>query len=74
MKKQIQSRRIASNELLMPEGELLTQQVVLLEEGYVVRMHPLEKEEPRTEWMQGRVELKRDQHGIRAYYKGKQLE
>ena len=73
MKKQIQSRRIASNELLMPEGELLTQQVVLLEEGYVVRVHPLEKEEPQTEWLQGKIELKKQNNGLRAYYKGKLL-
>lgn len=73
MNKQIRSRRIASNELITPEGKLLTQQVVLLEEGFVVRTHPLEKEEANTEWFQGQIILKREKDGIRAYYKNQQL-
>jgi hypothetical protein len=44
-----------------------------LEQGYVVRMHPLEGEEPQTEWLQGRIELKKQNDGLQAYYKGKLL-
>ena len=74
MKQMKRTRKIASNELLTPEGKLLTLQVVLLEAGYVVNMHPLEKEGAGTEWLQGRIELKRDELGIRACYKGQELE
>ncbi len=73
MNKQIRSRRIASNELITPEGKLLMQQVVLLEEGFVVRTHPLEKEEANTEWLQGSIILKKEPAGVRAYYQGKLL-
>ena len=69
MKQQIRSRQIASNELITPEGKRLSQHVLVLEEGYVVRMHPLEREEANTEWLQGQIILKREQNGIRAYYK-----
>ena len=73
MNKQIRSRRIASNELIMPDGTMLPMQVVLLEEGFVVRTHPLEKEEAGTEWLQGQIVLRNEQSGIRAYYKNQQL-
>jgi hypothetical protein len=73
MKQQIPSRRIASNELITPKGKSLNQHVVVLEEGFVVRTHPLEKEEANTEWLQGQIVLKQDSDGIRAYHNGKQL-
>ena len=74
MKEQILSRRIASNEVLTTQGQLLTQQVVTLEAGFVVRVDPLEKEEARTEWLQGRVVLKQTPDGVLAYYHDKQLQ
>ena len=67
------SRRIACNELVLPEGQCKTLYVITLEQGYVVRMHPLDGEEPQTEWLQGRIELKKQNDGLRAYYKGEQL-
>jgi hypothetical protein len=71
MKKATHLRRIASNELLTPEGKVLTQHVVLLEEGFVVRTLPLDEEQAGTEWLQGRITLKQEQEGLRAYYQGK---
>ena len=66
-------RRIACNELILPEGQSKTLCVITLEQGYVVRMHPLEREEPQTEWLQGTITLKKQNDGLRAYYKGKLL-
>jgi hypothetical protein len=66
-------RQIACNELILPEGQTKTLCVISLEQGYVVRVHPLEKEEPQTEWLQGKIELKKQNNGLRAYYKGKLL-
>lgn len=67
------SRRIACNEVMTPEGQSLTLCVITLEQGYVVRMHPLDGEEPQTEWLQGKIVLKRQNSGLRAYYNGKLL-
>ena len=50
---------------------MLTQHVVLLEEGFVVRTLPLDGEQAGTEWLQGRITLKQEQEGLRAYYQGK---
>jgi hypothetical protein len=57
----------------LPEGHCKTQCVITLEQGYVVRMHPLDGEEPQTEWLQGRIEIKKQTNGLRAYYKGRLL-
>lgn len=73
MKQSKRYRQIASHELITPEGKLLTQQVVLLDEGYVVKVHPLDGEQAHTEWFPGRITLQYDGYGIRAYYQGKQL-
>ena len=63
-------RRIASNEVITPEGQSLIQYVVELWDGYVERYFPLQQEMSNTEWMQGQIILKKDTKGIRAYYKG----
>ena len=57
----------------MPDGKSLLMQVVLLEEGFVVRTHPLEKEEAATEWLQGQIVLKREEEGLCAYHHNKRL-
>ena len=68
-------RRIASNELITLEGKCLTQQVVeLSEDGQVVRHYSLQTEMAHTEWMQGRLSLKRNEDGkIYAYYHNKPI-
>ena len=70
---QKQLRRIACNELITSEGQHLTLQCLTIEKGYVVRMHPLEREEAQTEWMQGQIKLIKDEGGLCAYYQGKRL-
>jgi len=71
--KQKKQRRIASNLLITPEKNELIQHVITLEESCVVSIHPLEKEEANTEWLQGSITLKKESAGVRAYYQGKLL-
>ena len=72
--KKTQLRRIASNEVLTPEGKSLTLQVVELSEGVVSSLYPLQVEQANTEWLQGRVILKKESDDIvRAYYNNKPL-
>ncbi|MBQ8064275.1 MAG: hypothetical protein IJ200_01280 [Prevotella sp.] len=67
------SRQIASNELLTQQGELLTMHVVVMEQGRVTDVFPLRREEPFTEWLQGRIVLRDEDGHTCAYYKGVQL-
>ena len=67
-------RRIASNEVLTPQGQCLSQQVIELTDGVVTNLYPLVQELSNTEWMQGQIVLKSCPNNIvRAYYKGKIL-
>ena len=67
-------RRIASNEVMTPENQCLFQQVIELKDGVVTNLYPLVMEIPKTEWVQGRLILRKGADGfVRAYYKGKIL-
>jgi len=67
-------RRIASNEVLTPQGQCLSQQVMELTDGVVTNLYPLVQELSNTEWMQGQIVLKSCPNNIvHAYYKGKKL-
>ena len=68
-------RRIACNELMTLEGQCLTLCVVeLSEDGQVVRHYALEQEMPQTEWIPGRLNLKRCGDGVvRVFYNGKPI-
>ena len=67
-------RRIASNEVVTPEGQRLTQHVVELSNGVVSRVYPLLMEQANTEWMRGRLVLEKDSDNlVRAYYNDKPL-
>jgi hypothetical protein len=69
MKKQ---RKIASNQILMEDGSVLTRSVVEIAEGVVQQCYPLTQELPFTEWLGGPVRLIRDEQGLlRAYYNNK---
>ena len=69
-----QFRRIASNEVVTPEGQCLKQQVVELTDGVVSRLYPLEMEQANTEWLRGRLVLRKDSgDSVRAYYNNKPL-
>ena len=57
-------RRIACNELVTLEGHCQTLCVVeLSEDGRVERHYPLVQELASTEWMQGRLILRKDNDG-----------
>lgn len=56
-------RRIACPELLSLQGELLTQQVIEISRGQVVRYYPFHEELPFTEWICRRLSLQKDEHG-----------
>ena len=72
--KKTQFRRIASNEVVTPEGRCLTLQVVELTDGVVSSLYPLQMEQANTEWLQGRLILKKESDDtVRAYYKNKPL-
>ena len=66
-------RRIASNVVITPEGQSLTQYVVeLAEDSTVCDLYPLTQEKAFTEWMQGRLEI-RNEDGCRRVYYNKRL-
>ena len=70
--KQTTARRIACNELITPEGQCLTLYSVEISEGFVTGQFPLLQETANTEWMRGRVVLRKDDDGrVRAYYQEK---
>ena len=72
--KKTQLRRIASNEVLTPEGKCLTLHVVELSDGVVSSLYPLQMEQAHTEWLQGQVILKKENDDIvRAYFNNKPL-
>lgn len=58
-------RRIACNELITPEGQCLIRYVVeLSEDGQVERHYALTQELARTEWHQGRLNLRKCNDGV----------
>ena len=68
-------RRIASNKLLLPNGQQLIQHVVEIRYGFVEKYYPLNREQPQTEWWSGCISLKADVDGrLRAVYEGKYIE
>ena len=67
-------RRIACHELVMSDGQCLTQYVVEILNGRMVNHYPLLQEIPATEWLVGQVILKESDDGhIQAYYNNKPL-
>ena len=52
------SRKIGVHHLVLPDGTSLGKSVVELDSsGQVTRWHPLDREEPQTEWLGGTVHL-----------------
>ena len=47
------TRRIAVSRLHLPDGHVLHNQVIEMEDGIPVKFHDLLKEEPFTEWLGG---------------------
>jgi hypothetical protein len=68
-------RKIASNQIVLEDKSVLTQSVVEISQGEVLKWYPLTQELPNTEWLGGQVCLIRDNDGVlRAYYNNKVIE
>ncbi len=67
-------RRCGAHEVLLVDGTVLQQAVVEMEEGRVVNYYEFRDELPMTEWLGGRIEVRRDEEGILcAFHQGKKL-
>lgn len=67
-------RRCGAHEVRLPDGTVLRQAVVEVEEERVVNYYEFTNELPMTEWLGGRINVKHDENGIlRAYWQGKKL-
>ena len=55
-----------------PDGSILQQAVVEIQEGRVVNYFEFREELPMTEWLGGEIRVERDEEGIlRALWNGK---
>lgn len=56
-------RRIGANDVITPDGEILSPAVVEIDNGMVQQWYRLEMEMPFTEWIGGTIELQADNNG-----------
>ena len=67
-------RRCGAHEVRLPDGSLLQQAVVEIEEGRVVNYYEFRDELPMTEWLGGEILVERDEEGIlRAHWNNQRL-
>ncbi len=67
-------RRCGAHEVRLPDGSLLQQAVVEIEEGRVVNYYEFRDELPMTEWLGGEILVERDEEGIlRAHWNNQTL-
>lgn len=65
-------RRCGAHQVILPDGSILQQAVVEIQEGRVVNYFEFREELPMTEWLGGEILVKRDEEGIlRALWNGK---
>ena len=65
-------RRCGAHQVILPDGSILQQAVVEIQEGRVVNYFEFREELPMTEWLGGEIRVERDEEGIlRALWKGK---
>lgn len=65
-------RRCGAHQVILPDGSILQQAVVEIQEGRVVNYFEFRKELPMTEWLGGEIRVERDEEGIlRALWNGK---
>ena len=58
--------------MILPDGSMLQQAVVEIQEGRVVNYFEFREELPMTEWLGGEIRVERDEEGIlRALWNGK---
>ena len=65
-------RRCGAHQVILPDGSILQQAVVEIQEGRVVNYFEFREELPMTEWLGGEIRVERDEEGIlRAPWNGK---
>ncbi len=65
-------RRCGAHQVILPDGSILQQAVVEIQEGRVVNYFEFRAELPMTEWLGGEIRVERDEEGIlRALWNGK---
>lgn len=65
-------RRCGAHQVILPDGSILQQAVVEIQEGSVVNYFEFREELPMTEWLGGEIRVERDEEGIlRALWNGK---
>ena len=64
--------RCGAHQVILPDGSILQQAVVEIQEGRVVNYFEFREELPMTEWLGGEIRVERDEEGIlRALWNGK---
>ena len=67
-------RRCGAHQVILPDGSILQQAVVEIQEGRVVNYFEFREELPMTEWLGGEIRVELDEEGIRrALWKGKRI-
>lgn len=65
-------RRCGAHQVILPDGSILQQAVVEIQEGRVVNYFEFREELPMTEWLGGEIRVERDEECIlRALWNGK---
>lgn len=65
-------RRCGAHQVILPDGSILQQAVVEIQEGRVVNYFEFREELPMTEWLGGEIRVEHDEEGIlRALWNGK---
>lgn len=65
-------RRCGAHQVILPDGSILQQAVVEIQEGRVVNYFEFREELPMTDWLGGEIRVERDEEGIlRALWNGK---
>lgn len=65
-------RRCGAHLVILPDGSILQQAVVEIQEGRVVNYFEFREELPMTEWLGGEIRVECDEEGIlRALWNGK---
>lgn len=65
-------RRCGAHQVILPDGSILQQAVVEIQEGRVVNYFEFREELPMTEWLGGEIQVECDEEGIlRALWNGK---
>lgn len=65
-------RRCGAHQVILPDGSILQQAVVEIQEGRVVNYFEFREELPMTEWLGGEIRVERDEEGIlRSLWNGK---